>query len=64
VRIADIPAGWAGAPESLVGKFRIFGAGLVGFKRWSLLAIFVFPFRHAADRFDMPGESSAIPQCP
>jgi hypothetical protein len=53
VRIADIPAGWAGAPESLACKFRTFGAEPVVLRRQSLLVIFQFPFRRAGDRFDM-----------
>jgi hypothetical protein len=52
-RTADIPAGYAGAPESLAGKFRTFGSGLVALRRQSPLAIFQFPFRHTRDRSDM-----------
>ena len=52
-RTADIPAGYAGAPESLAGKFRSFRSGLVALRRQSPLAIFQFPFRHVRDRFDM-----------
>jgi hypothetical protein len=41
--------GYAGAPESLAGKFRTFGSELVALRRQSLLTIFQFPFRHARD---------------
>jgi hypothetical protein len=54
---ADIPAGYAGAPESLAGKFRTFGSGLAALRRQSLLTIFQFPFRHTRDRFDSEGET-------
>jgi hypothetical protein len=46
---ADIHAGYAGAPESLTGKFRTLGSGLVALRRQSPLTIFQFPFRHARD---------------
>ena len=52
-RTDDIPAGYAGAPESLAGKFRTFGSALVAFRRQSPLAIFQFSFRYARDWFDM-----------
>jgi len=35
-----------------MSNFQIFGPGSVGFRRQSLLAIFLFPFRRAGDRFD------------
>src|SRR3984893_5547548 len=44
VRIRDIPAGYAGAPQSLAGNLRHFGPQGAGFGRRSLLAIFQFPF--------------------
>jgi hypothetical protein len=43
----------AGAPESLAGKFRTFGSGLVALRRQSPVAIFQFPFRYTRDRLDM-----------
>ena len=43
-RTADIPAGYAGAPKSLAGKFRTFGSELVALRRQSLLTIFNFRF--------------------
>jgi hypothetical protein len=45
--------GYAGAPESLAGKFRTFGSELVALRRQSLLTIFQFPFRYTRDRSDM-----------
>ena len=51
-RIADIPAGYAGVPQSLVGNFWHFGSCGAGFGRRSLVAIFQFPFRGCRDRFD------------
>jgi len=42
VRIRDIPAGYAGAPQSLAGNLRYFGPQGAGFGRRSLLAIFQF----------------------
>jgi hypothetical protein len=53
VGTGDIPAGYAGAPESLAGKFRTFGSGLVASRRQSLLAVFQFPFWHARDRVEL-----------
>jgi hypothetical protein len=64
VRTADIPAGYAGAPESLAGKFRTFGSGLVALRRQSPLAIFQFPFRHPRDRFDSDGDRFAEQRFP
>ena len=49
--VAD-PALAACAIESLVGNFQTFGSGPAGFRREFLLAVFQFPFRRAADRFD------------
>src|SRR3984893_6227304 len=44
-RIADIPVGYAGRSQSLVGNFPYFGPCGAGFGRRSLVAIFQFPFR-------------------
>jgi hypothetical protein len=51
-RIADIPVGYAGRSQSLVGNFPYFGPCGAGFGRRSLVAIFQFPFRRGGDRFD------------
>ena len=51
-RIADIPAGYAGGSQSLVGNCPYFGPCGAGFGRRSLVAIFQFPFRRGGDRFD------------
>src|ERR1700730_1408349 len=51
-RIADIPVGYAGRSQSLVGNFPYFGPCEAGFGRRSLVAIFQFPFRRGGDRFD------------
>src|ERR1700730_1181003 len=51
-RIADIPVGYAGRSQSLVGNFPYFGPCGAGFGRRSLVAFFQFPFRRGGDRFD------------
>ena len=51
-RIADIPAGYAGRSQSLVGNFPYFGPCGAGVRRQSLVAIFQFPFRRGGNRFD------------
>src|ERR1700730_9700702 len=54
-----LPAVWARAPQSLTGDFWHFGPCGAGFGRRSLSAIFQFPIRRSADRFDCrPGEES------
>ena len=44
-----------------MSNFQIFGPGSVGFRRQSLLAIFLFPFRRAGDRFDNDRDRFAEP---
>ena len=50
---------WEGEIVPMVANFQIFGPGSVRFGRRSLLAIFLFPFRRAGDRFDMSQSTSS-----
>jgi hypothetical protein len=63
VRTADISAVYAGQLQSLAGNFQDFESGSASLRPESLLAVFQFPFRSTADRFDIDRDQFVKCRC-